>query len=77
MSKQPNDGGPAFPHMKAEGHNDYVAGLSLRDYFAGHALAGLLAQSPVARSAREFASEAFMVADAMLAARTPAHGEEG
>ena len=37
-----NDGGPAFPRAGS----DYVKaqeGMSLRDWFAGHALAGILA----------------------------------
>ena len=39
MSKQ-NDGGPAYPRMSVatEGYD----GMSLRDYFAGQALAGLI-----------------------------------
>lgn len=32
-----NDGGPAFPHMMAEGHRDYASGMTLRDWFAGQA----------------------------------------
>lgn len=31
-----NDGGPAFPH---EGQHNYTGGMTLRDYFAGQALA--------------------------------------
>lgn len=37
MSKSPNDGGPAFPVH-------WSAGMSLRDYFAGQALAALAGQ---------------------------------
>jgi hypothetical protein len=38
----PKDGGPAFPQMKLAG--DYtMEGLSLRDYFAAQALAGVFA----------------------------------
>ena len=68
MTKQ-NDGGPAFPHMMADGHRDYASGMSLRDWFAGQALAGLLAQTPTAESAAMFARESYVCADAMLAAR--------
>ena len=41
---QPNDGGPAFPRAGS----DYVKaqeGMSLRDWFAGQALAGIGASS--------------------------------
>jgi hypothetical protein len=41
-----NDGGPAFPHILRypNDHLDNVAGgLTLRDYFAGQALAGWIA----------------------------------
>jgi len=40
-----NDGGPAFP-SEGEGHGNphyHSPGMSLLDYFAGQALAGLLA----------------------------------
>lgn len=50
----PNDGGPAFPNGPAgdmmqyeDGHINHqfaaTAGMSLRDYFAAHALQGILA----------------------------------
>lgn len=70
------DGGPAFPreHLSDLGHN----GMSLRDWFAGQALAvvvadlgqerndDVLAPSEVPRLA---AKGAYLFADAMLAAR--------
>ena len=40
------DGGPAFPtdgESEIGPHNWHVEGMSLRDYFAGQALAGMLA----------------------------------
>lgn len=42
---------------------------ALRDWFAGQALAGLLAQTDKADSAAEFARQAYVCADAMLEAR--------
>lgn len=46
-------------------------GMSLRDWFAGQALAGTIAASNYDKEdwAEIFASEAYAVADAMLAAR--------
>ena len=35
MTKKIEDGGPAFPHMAADGHPDYRLGLTVRDWFAG------------------------------------------
>ena len=69
MSAQKNNGGPAFPGL-------YVGepGMTLRDWFAGQALAGICAplyddESPTIWKHREFAKGAYMFADAMLAAR--------
>lgn len=62
-----DDGGPAFPtSLSAEGP---FGGMSLRDWFAGHALAGLIAQTTKADLAEEFARQAYVAADAMLEAR--------
>jgi hypothetical protein len=41
-----NDGGPAFPLATSSASNESVNGMSLRDWFAGMALQGMLAQSP-------------------------------
>ena len=70
-----NDGGPAFPYVTAGYTN---LGMSLRDWFAGQALAGLMVDadtrgSHVAHSQAnraEFAVWAYAMADAMLAARS-------
>jgi hypothetical protein len=73
--KTTNDGGPAFPTVARDGnwqpHHD---GLSLRDYFAGQALAGLcvpgLKDGPITDwKFDEIAPVAWRAADAMLAAR--------
>jgi len=74
------DGGPAFPRPGiptnwSEGHLAHE-GMSLRDYFAGQALIGLLA-SPVAPSTDgvaitshlAYAKSAYLWADSMLSAR--------
>ena len=37
-----NDGGPAFPQGHMDGPHIDPSGMSLRDYFAGQALAGLV-----------------------------------
>ena len=72
----------AFPHEafnewvggnQGDGGTDYQhtpqsAGMTLRDYFAGQALVGLMADSPWADPVHK-AAYAYNAADAMLAAR--------
>lgn len=57
-----NDGGPAFP---ATG----TVGMSLRDWFAGQALAGMLADSNLDHPSEVYAERVYLLADAMLAER--------
>lgn len=60
-----NDGGPAFPRdHQHSGHN----GMTLRDYFAAQALAGMCAAS-MNGSFESYAQDAYGHADAMLRAR--------
>ncbi len=59
-----DDGGPAFP----TGAFPITPGMTLRDWFAGQALAGMLADNRVG-TPQQFAVIAFRVAEAMLAAR--------
>ena len=77
-----NDGGPAFPRppftpgqplhdsaadagFAATGHS----GMTLRDWFAGQALAGLMAHPTAEFTAKGGAAIAYEFADAMLRAR--------
>lgn len=73
MNNQPNDGGPAFPTPDVYHPNNEVEygqpGMSLRDWFAGQALAGLCADSNLGGKAALFAGFSYELADAMLAAR--------
>ena len=66
------DGGPAFPvHPDQTAHRG-TPGMSLRDWFAGMALQGLLAQQPHDDALKEggLALMAFQCADAMLKERS-------
>lgn len=68
---KPDDGGPAFPSV---GGPEYVkdAGMSLRDWFAGQALAGIGTWNPgsVFPDHGAKAEFCYAAADAMLAARS-------
>jgi len=67
---KPNDGGPAFPLTEdAVNHKNRefaMQGMSLRDWFAGQALVGLLAND---RPISHVAPDAYAIADAMLVER--------
>ena len=69
MSKQ-DDGGPAFPGNREQNESGVWfngwPGMSLRDWFAGQALAGLLANE----NDGAIVKQAYLFADAMLAARS-------
>ena len=69
MSEQ-NNGGPAFPIPGLHNDADFN-GMSLRDYFAGKALQGMLANQHPYQASDEhmFARDAYTLADAMLEAR--------
>ncbi len=67
------DGGPAFPHADLD-DLDHIrgmkSGMSLRDYFAAHAMQGLCAADPdLALPADKIADLAYEQADAMLKVR--------
>lgn len=65
-----NDGGTAFPGKSFErdeyGEERYLPGMSLRDWFAGMALQGLLVKS---REFLDVVNHAYKFADAMLKER--------
>lgn len=79
---EPENGGPAFPQNLPD---DFVwrlpgdpGGMSLRDYFAGQAIIGLVGHGnnveagnydPTATIADVVAGHAYFIADAMLKAR--------
>ena len=70
MTEQPKDGGAAVPGpVFTPGHYSQE-GMSLRDWFAGQALAGYFG-SPTTqhRNATDCASYIYEMADAMIAAR--------
>ena len=65
-----NDGGPAFP-VPNDANVNQQEGMALRDYFATHVIAGVLAHGiPTDASDRKFvADHAYLFADAMLESR--------
>jgi len=67
-----NGGGPAFPTLFIEpNYGSGYAGMTMRDYFAGKALQGLLAsiQPNQLWSGDDVAVTCYRTADAMLKAR--------
>ncbi len=75
MSTQINDGGPAFPVAPGCVMPDNTrtifggSGMSLRDWFAGQALAGILATMPTQYDIKDNVEDAYAYADALLAER--------
>ena len=65
-----NDGGPAFPTDAYHEEHLQHEGMRLRDWFAGQALAGMIADQSIRDSPEGFARVAYDIADAMLEART-------
>jgi hypothetical protein len=73
MSAKDN-GGPAFPQNDLSSYGMGPAecnsgGMTLRDWFAGQVLAGLLVNSNDAYTPKMAAEDAYRYADAMLEAR--------
>jgi hypothetical protein len=78
MSKPINDGGPAFPELPSYNTPpgtisiNTKPGMSLRDWFAGQALAGMLGcpeRQYFEAKTTVLADWSYQAADAMLAAR--------
>ena len=65
MAQQKHDGGQAFPYS----HESERQGMTLRDYFAGQAMAGMLANHKSQAGIAVYSKDAYDVADAMIAAR--------
>jgi len=65
------DGGPAFPQdlRDANGTGFQYYGMTLRDYFAAKALAGMLADPKLMGRPQEFAERSYALADAMILER--------
>jgi hypothetical protein len=61
-----NDGGPAFPFQDGYGR---VSGMTLRDWFASQAMAGLVPYVVKGATFENVAEDAYKAADAMLRAR--------
>lgn len=72
MSGARDDGGPAFPRTgEGVGNPAYDApGMTLRDWFAGQALVGLIAHPKNEGHASELSLVAYAIADAMLKERS-------
>ncbi len=70
-----DDGGYAFPKPGVQGIRSYEDnespeyGMSLRDYFAAAALTGMYSDGCPADTVNAVASDAYRMADAMLAER--------
>lgn len=77
-----DDGGPAFPQLSVEacardGHGDLLepftsahGGMTLRDWFAGMAMQGLIQSGEIILERKQWTcANAYLYADAMLAAR--------
>ena len=73
MTDRIEDGGPAFPTKPGDetigGDVIRYEGMTLRDWFAGQALAGLLAESMHDCGPEGIAHDCYLFADAMIAAR--------
>ena len=64
-----DDGGPAFPHSSSPMRGDLTEwGMTLRDWFAGQALAGMLDRA-YGIKCEIIAARSYEMADAMIAAR--------
>lgn len=70
-----NDGGPAFPRLYSRSDEDGTHGMSLRDWFAGQTLAGIMADHEETAPREKIAFYCYAMANSMLAARERKDGE--
>lgn len=67
--EKPKDGGAAFPHpVPQDCWGSNATGMSLRDWFAGQALIGIVTAHGI-REASISARDVYRMADAMLSER--------
>jgi hypothetical protein len=59
----------AFPNVHDPKTGSMSHGMSLKDYFAAKALAGMLAEPSLKATPDEFAQKAYQIAEAMMKAR--------
>ncbi len=71
-----NDGGPAYPEVRVLNGDNwnpaikvYYSGMTLRDWFAGQALCGMMANSYYHESGIVPIKDCYHFADAMIAER--------
>jgi hypothetical protein len=68
-----NDGGPAFPstiqYFPDDKNANEEQGMTLRQYYAGQALAGLASYVTKGATFDDIAKDAYAIADAMIKAR--------
>lgn len=69
MSNEINDGGPAYPNASVK--DGLHPGMTLRDYFAGQAMAGIGSREydHTPNKCDAMVSDAYILADAMIAER--------
>ena len=82
MSNEKDDGGNAFPRSKRQfycngydAEDEFTEGMSLRDWFAGMALQGILSNSEIDGNRFDpdkMAEWSYQTADAMIEARKSA-----
>ena len=63
-----NDGGPAFPEWKRDKHGNFTqrTGMTLRQWYAGQALVGLIIEPRTVSTNCPISARAYELADAML-----------
>ena len=79
MNSEAKDGGPAFPGAELPEHPNHPNGMTLRDWFAGQALAPVMdiCRNDTSASVQYFAEQAYRLADAMLSARQQKDENDG